>query len=122
MGFVYVNIEVGHQEGGDMIGVPDVLVDTGSAHTVLPQSLLIQLHVEPKEIVTIELAGHDKAEWGIGQANIRIAGHHQTWTCPVYFCPNEEFLLGATTLEAFGLMVDPLEAGLLPKPVRARPI
>ena len=43
-------------------------------------------------------------------------------TCPVYFCPNEEFLLGATTLEAFGLMVDPLEAGLLPKPVRARPI
>ena len=122
MGLVFVNIEVGHQGGGDMIGVPEVMVDTGSVHTVLPESLLIQLHVEPMERVKIGLAGETEVEWGVGQANRRIAGRQQTWTGPVYFCPDEEYLLGATTLEAFGLMVDPVEEGLIQKPVRARPI
>ena len=122
MGFVYANIKVGHEDGGDMIDVPNVLVDTGSAHTVLPVSLLSELHVEPKEFVTVKFPGQAKVEWGVGQANIQIAGQPQTWTCPVYFCPEDEYLLGATTLEAFGLMVDPGDAGLMRKPVRARPI
>ena len=122
MGLVYVNIQVGHQDGGDMIDIPNVLVDTGSAHTVLPTSLLSELHVEPKDVVRVEFPGQGEVEWGVGQANIRIAGHQQTWACPVYFCPEEEYLLGATTLETFGLMVDPVETGLMRKPVRARPI
>ena len=122
MGLVYVNIQVGHQDGGEMIHVPDVLVDTWAAHTVLPASLLSGLHVEPKEAIKIALADQSEVEWDVGQANIRIAGQPQTWTCPVYFCPKEEYLLGATTLEAFGLMVDPIETGLMRKPVRARPI
>lgn len=122
MGFVYVNIQVGHPEGGEMENVPNVLVDTGSAHTVLPASLLSWLHVEPKEFVKVEFPGQSEVEWGVGQANIRIAGYDQAWICPVYFCPEEEYLLGATTLESFGLMVDPVETGLMRKPVRARPI
>ena len=123
MGFVYANIQVGHQDGGDMIDIPNVLVDTGSAHTVLPASLLSELHIEPKDVVRVAFPGQSEAvEWGIGQANIRIAGRQQTWVCPVYFCPEEEYLLGATTLETFGLMVDPVETGLMRKPVRARPI
>ena len=36
MGLVYVDIQVGNEGGGDMVNVPEVLVDTGSAHTVLP--------------------------------------------------------------------------------------
>lgn len=123
MGFVYANIQVGHPDGGDMIDIPNVLVDTGSAHTVLPASLLSELHVVPKEVVRVAFPGqHEADEWGVGQANIRIAGHPQTWACPVYFCPEEEYLVGATTLETFGLMVDPVETGLMRKPVRARPI
>ena len=122
MGHVFVNIEVGHPDGGDLIGLPEVLVDTGATHTVLPASILYQLHVEPKDFVNIGLVGQEEVKWGIGQANIRIAGQQQTWACPVYFCPDEEYLLGATTLEAFGLLVDPSENVLLPKSVRARPI
>ena len=123
MGFVYTNIQVGHPDGGDMIDISNVLVDTGSAHTVLPASLLSELHVKPKDLVRVAFPGQSESvEWGIGQANIRIAGHPQTWVCHVYFCPEEEYLLGATTLETFGLMVDPVETGLMRKPVRARPI
>ena len=36
MGFVYTNIKVGNQDGGEMMHLDTVLVDTGSAHTVLP--------------------------------------------------------------------------------------
>ena len=122
MGQVFVNIEVGHEKGGEMIGVPDVLVDTGSGHTTLPAELMEGLHIEPVEAVDISLPGGEIVTWNIGQARIRLAGQIREWTCPVYFCPEEEYLLEATTLEIFGLMVDPLEEGLVRRAVRARSI
>ena len=122
MGQVFVSIEVGHERGGEMIVVPDVLVDTGSAHTTLPTTLMESVHIEPVEFVDISLPGGSIVTWGIGQARIRLAGNPREWICPVYFCPEEEYLLGATTLEIFGLMVDPLEEGLVRKTVRARSI
>ena len=64
MGQVFVNIEVGYPDGGDMIGVPEVLVDTGATHTVLPESVLYQLHVEPKDFVNIGLVGQEEVKWG----------------------------------------------------------
>ena len=122
MGQVYVNIEVGHEKGGEMVSIPDVLVDTGSAHTTLP-TLLNNLHIEPVEPVDLRLPGGKIVTWDVGQARIRLAGSPSEWTCPVYFCPkDDEYLLGATTLEIFGLMVDPVEEGLVRKPVRARSI
>ena len=144
MGLVYVDIQVGNEGGGDMVNVPDVLVDTGSAHTVLPASLLAELHVQPKdqgevirarEETTAENMAPYRAPgrygrrgsalsdvWDIGQVNIRIVDAPQVWACPVYFCPVEEYLLGATTLEIFGLMVDPGGDGLVKRVIKARPI
>ena len=123
MGMVYVGMTVGNPSGGDMVAIPDVLVDTAASHTVLPAQLLAGLHVEPKETVDIELGdGATTVQWGIGQATIGIAGQGATWICPVYFCDKVEFLLGATTLEAFGLMVDPTSNSLVRRVVRARPI
>ena len=37
---VQVDIEVGHRDGGEMVRIFDVLVDTGSAHTTLPAATL----------------------------------------------------------------------------------
>ena len=123
MGLVYVDIQVGNEGGGDMVNVPDVLVDTGSAHTVLPASLLAKLHVQPEDQGEVIRAGEETtALWDIGQVNIRIVDAPQVWACPVYFCPVEEYLLGATTLEIFGLMVDPGGDGLVKRVIRARPI
>ena len=123
MGQVFVNILVGHPDGSEMIPIPEVLVDTGSAHTTLPIKTLESLHITPNDYVTVEFANQEKADWAVGEAKIQIRGSGKIWTCPVYFSPNEdECLLGATTLETFGLMVDPLEQGLVPKRVRARSI
>lgn len=122
MGMVQVDIEIGHRDGGEMVRIPDVLVDTGSAHTTLPADTLEELHIDPIDHVGIVLPNGEEVEWGVGEAKIRIAGRNEEWTCPVYFCPREEYLLGATTLEIFGLMVDPIEHGLIRKQVRARSI
>ena len=123
MGQVFVNILVGHQDGGEMTPISDVLVDTGSVHTTLPTKILGDLHITPNDYVTVEFANREQADWAVGQARIQIQGSDKIWTCPIYFSPDEgEFLLGATTLEIFGLMVDPLEHGLIPKTIRARSI
>ena len=41
--------------------------------------------------------------------------------CYVMFGSEDVYLLGATTLEAFGLTVDPMDQALVPKILRARP-
>ena len=124
MGMVYVDVLLGHPSGGDMITVPNVLVDTGATHSVLPASLLAGLHVEPQAIDRIELANGETTEWGIGVAQlglVGLVGRGQRWPCLVYFGPEDNFLLGATTLENLGLMVDPAGECLVQKITRARP-
>ena len=121
MGFVYVNMQVGNPTDAEMVDIGEpVLVDTGAAHTVLPESLLTALHVKPRRLAQIVLGDNREVEWGLGIAEIAFNG--QSWPCPVYFAPTEQYLIGATTLETFGLMVDPHAESLVERTIRARPI
>ena len=52
--------------------------------------------------------------WNTGRA--RIAYEDQEWIRPVNFGPEEVYLLGATALEIFDLMVDPHEQHLVRRP------
>ena len=107
-------------------GAPDwleyvsAMVDTGATHTVLPASLLDYVHIprfpNPMEVC---LADGRKQEWDVGMARI-VCGSNDM-PCYVIFGSEDVYLLGATTLEAFGLMVDPVDQVLVPKVRRARP-
>ena len=120
MGLFDVTIAVGNKDGGDLHEV-DVTVDTGAFHTVLPASLMAQLSVEPIDEEPIVFGNGSTEVWSVGEARIGYAGRQRT--CLVLFSPAEERLLGATTLEAFRLMVDPVHKVLSPAPsLRARPI
>ena len=119
MGTFSVTIGVGHLEGGDLIEV-SAMVDTGAAHTMAPKSLLEQLSVPPIESDLFTLADGSEVEYHIGAARIDIKGRQ--WPCLVIFGPEDEYLLGATTLENFGLMVDPESERLVRKQYRARSI
>ena len=123
MGSVYVDLTVGTPFDGSYemapVGEP-VLVDTGAAHTVLPATLLHHLGIEPRRTAHVVVADLREVEWGLGVAE--IAFNEQSWPCPVYFCPTEQYLIEATTLETFGLMVDPHSEELIPRTVRVRPI
>ena len=120
MGQVYANIQVAHPGGEDVRRIADVLIDTGSFHTVLPASLLDELQVERKDVAQVRVVGQDADVWDVGEVSIRMLPQAQTWTCPVAFGPEGEYLLGATTLEIFGLMVDPVEEGLVKRTFRIR--
>ena len=99
-----VAIEVGHPVGGDLTQV-SALVDTGAHHSMMPESLLEQLHIQPIAKRNFSFADGGAEILGIGQARIAILG--EEWVCPVIFGPEGKYLLGATTLEAFDLAVDP---------------
>ena len=120
MGVVYIDISVGHPSGGDLTPVQNVLVDTGAANTMLPESLLTRLHIEPLDMIN----GNSQMEafHELGFAMARISIDERTFHCPVIIGPEDQYLVGATTLETFRLMVDPVGQVLVPRTFRSRSI
>ena len=112
MGIFNVTIGIGHPEGRDLAQA-SATVDTGSIHTMLPADLLEGLRVRPSRSGIFEIADGSEVEYGYGIARISISGDE--WACPVIFGPEGQYLVGATTLEIFGLMVDPGDQQPLPR-------
>ena len=106
MGTFRVTVGVGHPNGGDLHPVY-ALVDTGATHSMMPESLLTSLNLKPSRRQRFRMADGSRVEYGRGEARFRINSHENT--CPVIFGPEERYLLGATTLEIFDLMVDPTQ-------------
>ena len=115
MGTFEVVIGVGNLNGGDLVPV-EATVDTGATYTTLPSSLLHQLGVEPLREEIVQIADGTTQVWSTGQA--RLAYDAQQWICPVNFGREDVYLLGATTLEIFDLMVDPVSERLIRRPPR----
>ena len=113
MGTFRVEIGVGHPHGGDLHPV-SALVDTGAGHSMMPAALLEQLGLTPLERLRFKVADGRRVEYDVADARFSIFGRERF--CPVIFGPEDQYLLGATTLEIFNLMVDPTEVnpGLVP--------
>ena len=118
MGIFHVRIGVANPAGGDTEQVL-ALVDTGATHSIMPASLLERLHLQPIDQKPVFLADNRREMWPVGEA--RISYQDKARTCMVIFGAEEQYLLGATTLENFGLMVDPVAKELVPSTIRARP-
>ena len=118
MGVFRVAIEVGNPQGGDMVGVA-AIVDTSSVHTMLPESLLTQLRIEPMLQKRFRFADGNEQIHDVGLC--RISWMDERFDCPVIFGREEQYLLGATTLEIFDLVVDPGERRLIPQTHYERP-
>ena len=95
-------------------------VDTGAIHSMLPASLLTQLDVKPVDRFIYGLADGSQVEYDYGMACLKLQDHPPFY-CPVIFGPENQFLVGATTLEIFNLMVDPVDGALIRRVPRARP-
>ena len=106
MGTFRVEISVGHPHGGDLHPVT-ALVDTGAGHSMMPEALLTGLGLMPIERLRFKVADGRRVEYDVADARFRINGRERF--CPVIFGPEDQYLLGATTLEIFNLMVDPTE-------------
>ena len=118
MGTFSTLIEVGNIDGSEPMQL-EATVDTGALHTMIPQSLSEQLHMQYQSHEEFELADGTMVKYPVGTARI-IVQHRDRW-CPVIFGPDAECLLGATTLEILGFAVDPIEERLVAAKRRARP-
>ena len=91
----------------------DALVDTGATYTAFPSDLLARLGVEKEDTRRFELADNQIVEYPVGQARIGLEGHELILL--VVFAPEDTGpLLGATTLETFGLGADLVGQKLVP--------
>ena len=100
-----VDIEVSNPEGSRTL-ILDALVDTGAFYTLVSAPLLSDLGVAPQWRETFRLADGRLVELEVAEAVIGYDGGRRT--TPVAFGPeNCDPLLGAFTLEAFALRVDP---------------
>ena len=89
------------------------LADTGATHTLVPAPTLRRLGVEPIGRQTFLIAGGSRVEREIGQVSIRLGDRSRT-TVVVFGDEDAEPLLGAVTLEEFGLGADPVGRRLVP--------
>ena len=112
MGTFYVDVEIGDPDGREFV-VVNALVDTGAAHTSLPEVLLRQLGVQPRVERLLRLADGRVMRRPLGATMLRLAG--EEWSVPVIFASEDaQPLLGATSLQAFGLVVDTDGERLIP--------
>ena len=111
MGTFSVTMEVGDPSGQDWETV-DALVDTGSTYTWLPRQLLTRLDVRPQFRREFETADGHIIERDVAIAMVRWDG--KTMPTLVVFAGNgDAALLGAYTLEGFGLAADPVNQRLI---------
>lgn len=90
------------------------MVDTGAMFTVVPTPVLERLGVQPFDTIPVRFANADVERWQIGQVQAELDGQRRPILC-LFGSPDAPPLIGAHTLEAFLLMVDPVEQKLVPK-------
>ena len=90
------------------------LVDTGATFTSVPTPILERLGVRPQWEVRLGMADGRVVERPVGEVVAEMEGDRRTIIC-IFSEANGPPLIGAHTLEAFLLTVDPVEQKLVPK-------
>lgn len=89
------------------------LVDSGAVHSVVPRDILRALGIKPFKKTSFVLANGESIERDVGGAHFVYKGHEGV--APVVFGEKgDSALLGATTLEAMELALNPLTRELYP--------
>jgi len=94
----------------------EFLVDSGAIYSVVPGEILARLGVEPRRKREFGLANATRIVRRCGVALFRY-GDRDAVAEVIFGEPGDAVLLGAFTLEALGLCLDPLKRELLPIPM-----
>lgn len=104
---VYASDRTGHPESTAL------MIDTGATYTCLPRPLLEQLGYRPVGRRQVIFANGTEAEWDVTVITMSLLGSTLPTLC--FMAPDgSPGLLGAVTLEEFGLGVDPIGKRLIP--------
>ena len=97
----------------------EFLVDSGAVYSVVPQGVLERLGIKPTSAQEFTLANGEILRKPVGNAYFEYQGTLRA--APVVFGDKGIFLLGATTLEALGMILDPIHRQLKPLPMLLMP-
>lgn len=111
MGITYVELTIKNPANPKIEQKGNFLVDSGASFTVLPKNFVDQLKLRSNFSREFTLADGKKVEREIGSASIKY-GEEEIVTPVVLGKKGDNPLLGAITLESFGLLLDPFKRKL----------
>lgn len=115
MGTFSTKVDIG-APGGERFESIEAIVDTGASYSLFPRRTLEQLGIHPIDQDEFTLADGRKVKRDIAVASVRLDGRVRPTVC-VVGDEGTKPLLGAITLEAFGLAADSVNRRLVKAPL-----
>lgn len=113
MGLTHKSILVKESRRAELGEQVEFLIDSGAVHSLVPAAVLAKLGIESYKEVKFVLADGTTVVRQVGDAYFEYNGYGGA--APVIFGQEgDEPLLGATTLESLGLVLNPLRRELYP--------
>ena len=116
MGLTVLEIGVANPAAPDTVENVEFLIDSGAIYSVVPAAILDKLQIKPLVEQQFRLADGDKIVRKKGVAVFRY-GELVGGADVIFGEPGDAALLGAFTLEALGLALDPLRRELRQLPM-----
>jgi clan AA aspartic protease len=116
MGLTVLEIEVGNPANPEVTEKVEFLIDSGAIYSVVPTPILHRLRIEPISTQEFRLADGTKIVRKKGIALFKY-GDKIGGADVIFGEEGDSVLLGAFTLEALGLALDPLKRELKPLPM-----
>jgi clan AA aspartic protease len=116
MGLTVLKIEVGNPANPAVTESIEFLVDSGAIYSVVPAKILRKLGIKPLVKEEFRLANGELITREKGCAIFKY-GKKIGGADVIFGEPSDSNLLGAFTLEALGLALDPLKRELKPLPM-----
>lgn len=116
MGLTMLEIEIGNPASPDITEKIEFLVDSGAIYSVVPAAVLDKLGIRPVVEQEFRLADGSKITRKKGIALFKY-GDRVGGADVIFGEEGDSVLLGAFTLEALGLTLDPLRRELKPLPM-----
>lgn len=116
MGLTVLEVEVGNPANPEIREKVDFLVDSGAIYSVVPAPILERLGIKPIAEQEFRLADGTKILRKKGIALFKY-GDRIGGADVIFGEEGDSVLLGAFTLEALGLTLDPLRRELKPLPM-----
>ena len=116
MGVTFVKVKVANPADPSRAVEEQCLVDSGAVYSLVPRSDLEQIGIEPHSQRSFILANGEQVERELGTAIFEYQGQ-RGGSLVIFGEEGDSPLLGATTLEGFGLILDPFRRELKPLPM-----
>jgi clan AA aspartic protease len=113
MGLTFVTVRVGNPADGGRAEEVTCLVDSGAVYSLIPQPVLQKLGIQPHSSREFVLADGQVVRRHLATATFEYEGRRGD-SMVIVGEPGDAPLIGTTTLDGFGLVLDPFRRELRP--------